>query len=98
LAFEELANESVIAEEERQRMGLDDNTYAIYKKLREFAKEVTGEQAKGINEIYSRFPDWQWNQSQQSALRRELYLTLRSIVGADKMIEVTNALMRIQRV
>jgi type I restriction enzyme R subunit len=98
LAFEELANEYVIAEEERQRLGIDENTFAIYKKLREFSTEAGPEHAKSINGIYDRFPDWQWNQSEQSDLRTELYLTVRPIVGASKMIEVTNALMKLQRI
>jgi type I restriction enzyme R subunit len=98
LAFEELANEYVVAEEERRRMNLDENTFAIYKKLREFETEAGPEQAKNIDGLYARFPDWQWNQSQQSALRTELYLVVRSIVGPSKMIELTNALMKLQRV
>ena len=98
LAFEELANEYVVAEEERRRLGIDENTFAIYKKLREFAGEVTSGQATNVDGVYGRFPDWEWNQTQQSALRRELYLAVRPIVGADRMIEVTNSLLKIQRV
>jgi len=98
LAFEELANEYVVAEEERQQMGLDENTYAILKKLREFVTEAGPREAKSIDDIYRLYSDWQWNQTQQSALRRELYVALIPIVGAGRMIEVTNALMRLERV
>lgn len=98
LAFEQLAGDYVGAEEERQRLGIDVNTFAIYRKLREVATEAGPEQAKAIDGVYTRFPDWEWNQTQQSGLRRELYVTVRPIVGASKMIEVTNALMKLQRV
>jgi type I restriction enzyme R subunit len=97
LAFEELANEYVVAEEERQQMGLDENTYAILKKLREYVTEAGPKEAKNIDAIYRLYSDWQWNQTQQSALRRELYVALIPIVGAARMIEVTNALMKLER-
>ena len=55
------------------------------------------EQAEAVNAQFVRFPDFLWNEQQESKLRTELYKALRPIVGS-KMIDATNALFRLRRV
>ncbi len=96
--FEKLAQEYVDANKERQRMEVDENTFAIYTALKASVSDVTVEQARGINRIFADHPDFQWNEQQKSRLRTELYKALRSVVGAKRMVEMTNTLLRLQRV
>ncbi|MCL4516162.1 MAG: HsdR family type I site-specific deoxyribonuclease [Firmicutes bacterium] len=96
--FEKLAKEYVEADAERQRMDVDENTFAIYTVLKSFAKDLSAKQAKDIDAIFGRFPDYQWDEQQTSKLRTELYKILRPIVGATRMIEATNILLRLKRI
>lgn len=96
--FMKLAEEYVKADAERRKMGLDENTYAIYTVLKQSAKDLSVDQARYINSIFTRFPDFKWNDQQKSDLRTELYKVLHPIVGAKKMIETTNNLLRLRRI
>ncbi len=98
LEFEKLAREATEADAERQRLGLDENTFAIHKTVLQIDSGFDAKQAKGINALFERFPDYRWNKQQESKLRTELYKTLRPLVGTEKMIEVANRLLRLQRV
>jgi hypothetical protein len=51
-----------------------------------------------MNALFEQFPDYRWNKQQESKLRTELYKTLRPLVGTEKMIELANRLLRLQRV
>ena len=81
----------------RPEMSLDNNAYAVYTVLKEFAEEITPEQVREINGIFDQFPDYQWNEQQERELRIKLYRTLRPIVTQGVM-EPTNALLKIQRI
>ena len=98
LEFEKLAREATDADVERQRLGLDENSFAIHKTVGETDNGFDAKQAKGINTFFERFPDYRWNKQQESKLRTELYKTLRPLVGTEKMIEVANRLLRLQRI
>jgi type I restriction enzyme R subunit len=98
LEFEKLAREATEADAERQRMGLDENSFAIHKTVAEVDSGFDGNQAKGINALFDHCPDYRWNKQQESKLRTELYKTLRPLVGTEKMIDVANRLLRLQRI
>ncbi len=98
LEFEKLAREATEADVERQRMGLDENSFAIHKTVADADNAFDAKQAKGINALFDQFPDYRWNKQQESKLRTELYKTLRPLVGTGKMIEVSNRLLRLQRI
>jgi type I restriction enzyme R subunit len=98
LEFEKLAREATEADEERQRLGLDENSFAIQKTVAEADNGFDAKQAKGINTLFEQFPDYRWNKQQESKLRTELYKALRPLVGTERMIEVSNRLLRLQRV
>ena len=82
---------------EQIRMNLDENAYAVYTVLKEFAEDITPEGVREVNSIFDQFPDYQWNQQQERELRITLYRTLRPIVTQGVM-EPTNALLKIQRI
>ena len=98
LEFENLAQRYVESDEERQRLGIDENTFALYTTVKLVAPATTTEQAATLNGVFDRYPDYQWDQQQKGLLRAELYRALRPVVGPAKLIEVANTLLRLQRV
>ena len=90
LDFEKLAREATDADVERQRLGLDENSFAIHKTVGETDDGFDAKQAKAINHLFDSFPDYRWNKQQESKLRTELYKSLRPLVGTEKMIDVAN--------
>jgi type I restriction enzyme R subunit len=98
LEFEKLANQATRADLERQKLGLDQNTYAIHKTVSSANGGFEPKVAKSLNSLFEKFPDFRWNKQQESKLRTELYKTLRPLIGTEKMIEVANQLLKLQRV
>ncbi len=96
--FIELAEKYARAARERDRLGLDENAFAVYTVLKDVMKDVTPEQARAVNQVFTRFPDYQWNSHQESALRMRLYSTLKPTVGTENLIETTNKLLKLERV
>ena len=96
--FERFAEECNQATIETVRLNLDDNAYAIYKVLQEYADDISTGHARNFNSIFDQYPDYQWNEQQASQLRRRFYIALRSIVETSKLVETTNALLDLQRV
>lgn len=97
--FEQLAARYVDADSERQRLGLDQNSYGIYTVLVAVDDiENIEEIAKTLNATFQQYPDYLWNEQQLTRLRTELYKQLRTTVKPDKLIDVANALLRLRRV
>jgi len=96
--FEALAQEYVEADAKRKTMGVDENTFAIYHTLKTEFQEVHKEQAQTINAVFGNFPDYQWDEAQMRRLRTELYKVLYPLVGAERVIEAANKILRLQRV
>ena len=97
-AFEKLAEEYTQASRERAQMNLDENAYAVYTVLKEFEEDITPERVRALNRVFDQFRDYQWDVQQNSQLRTMFYITLRPIVGAENMIEATNALLNLERI
>ena len=97
-AFEKLADEYTEASRERAQMNLDENAYAVYTVLKGFSEDITPERVRALNSVFDQFPDYQWNEHQSSQLRRMFYVTLRSIVGVENLIEATNGLLELERI
>lgn len=93
-----LAEECTRAARESDQLGLDENAFAVYTVLKNLMKDVTPAQARVIDQVFAQFPDYQWNEHQQSQLRAILYSTLRPTVGGKNLIETTNALLKLQRI
>ena len=96
--YENLAEEYIAADAERRRLELDENTYAIYTVLKLVNEENAVATAQTINALFHDRADYQWDNKQEMQLRAEIFKTLRSIVGTEKMIEVTNTLLRLKRI
>jgi len=96
--LEALAQEYVEADADRQAMGVDDNTFAIYHVLKTQFQGVSKEQAMTINAVFADFPDYKWDEAQMRKLRTQLYKVLYPLVGSDQVIEAVNKILRLQRV
>lgn len=96
--FRKLAEEYARATRESDHLGLDDNTFAVYTVLKNVIENVNPEQARSVDRIFAQFPDYRWDDHQQSQLRMMLYRTLRPTVGIENLIETTNQLLKLERV
>jgi type I restriction enzyme R subunit len=78
-AFDQLAEEVVAADAERQRLGLDPNEFAVYKALKEHipGEAISAEQAKAVDTIFLRYPDYRWDAHELQQLCAELYRAMR---------------------
>jgi type I restriction enzyme R subunit len=94
--FEALVQETVDANAKRRRLDVDENTFAIYTALQVALPGVEAVQARAINALFRRYPDYKWNTGQESALRAELYRMLLPIVGTAQMVAVANILLRLE--
>ena len=96
--FRKLAEEYANAARESDRLGLDDNTFAVYTVLKDVIEDVNPEQARAVDQVFAQFRDYRWNDHQQSQLRTMLYRTLRPTVGMENLIGTVNKLLRLERV
>ena len=90
--------EYATAAREQDRMGLDDNSFAVYTVLKNVIEDVNPEQARAVDQVFVQFPDYRWNDQEEKELRAMLYKTLRPTVGTKELIETTNKLLRLERV
>ncbi len=101
-AFEQLADDYVDADAQRQRLGLDPNEFAIYTALKEHVAgdDLSAEQVKAVNAVFARYPDYQWDAHQLQQLRAALYQAVRPLVGGDlkTAIPASNSLLKLRRV
>ena len=96
--FRRSAEEYARAAREQVQMNLDNNTYAVYTVLRNVIDDVNPEQARAVDQVFAQFPDYRWDDHQQSQLRGTLYKTLELSVDIKTKIEITNKLLRLERV
>src|SRR5262249_6555933 len=84
-AFEQLADEYVDADGERQRLGLDANEFAVYTALKEHVPGdgLSAAQAKDVNAVFAHYPDYQWDAHQLQQLRAALSQAVRPLVAGD---------------
>ena len=96
--FRRLAEEYAYAARESEQLGMDENTFAVYTVLKNAMEDVNPEQARAVDQVFVQFPDYRWDDHQQSQLRTTLYRTLKPTVGMENLIETTNKLLRLERV
>ena len=99
-ALIEVTEEYVQADKEREQMDLDENTFAIYRVLKNAVAAITPEQARGVDQVFTQYPNYQWDAHEEKELRATLYQTLVPTVGMDNienLIETTNTLLRLER-
>lgn len=95
--FEEMAQQYINSDEERKRLGLNENEFAIFTSLKPYADKFSTKQAEDLDAIFKDFPDYEWDETQERKLRAKLYKPIRSLVGTSKMIEVTDSILRLRR-
>ena len=96
--FRRLAEETSRAAREQNQMGMDQNTYAVYTVLRNAIEDVNPEQARAVDQVFTQFPDYRWDDHQQGQLRATLYKTLELSVDIGTKIEITTKLLKLERV
>ena len=96
--FRRLAEECALAARESERLSMDENTFAVYTVLKNVIEDVNPEQARAVDQVFAQFSDYQWNEQEEKELRAMLYKTLRPTVGTKELIEITNKLLRSERV
>ena len=96
--FMRIAEEASRAAREQNQMDMDQNTYAVYTVLRNAIEDVNPEQARAVDQVFAQFPDYRWDDHQQSELRGTLYQTLEPSVDIKTKIEITNKLLTLERV
>jgi len=96
--FMQLAQDIVDADAERRRLGVDENTFAIYNTLKTAVEGLTAARATSLDGLFARFPDYGWDDGQAAELRAELYRALCSLVGDGGLIGAANALLGLRRV
>lgn len=96
--FEALAEEINEADERRRALNVDENSFAIYTTLTAVNGEVTAVQAQAIDQLFQRYPDYEWNGQQAEELRSELYMALIPIAGISGYLAAANALLALKRV
>ena len=84
--FMNLAQQYIDSDEERRKLGLDENAFAIYNELKSFIDTFSPQQAEEINAIFKDFPDYGWDESQERKLRAKLYKSILAVVGTSKMM------------
>ena len=96
--FRRLAEEYAQAARDSQQMDLDENTFAVYTVLKNAIGDVTPQQARAVDQVFTQYPNYQWDAHEQKELRSTLYRTLIPTVGTENLIETTNTLLRLERV
>jgi type I restriction enzyme, R subunit len=96
-SYEKLAEQYVHAYEERQKLGLDANAFAIYLQLKQSVPEVTAQKAMVINEAINNYPDYQWNEHQKVKLRADLYKLLYPLCGVVQSVAIASKLLELER-
>jgi type I restriction enzyme R subunit len=92
-----LAQEKIEAEKERERTGMDINTFTIYWELRGEAVPNSQAVAAAINEVIQRFPNFQFNPEELRQLKAEVYRLLLTVVDGKKMVALTERLLKLNR-
>jgi type I restriction enzyme, R subunit len=96
--YAKLAEQYIHADEERQKLGLDANAFAIYVALGNDLPAVTPEQAQTIDEFFKSYPDYKWNKSQNKQLLAQLCKCLHPLCGVIQSVEIATKLLNLERI
>jgi type I restriction enzyme R subunit len=95
--LERLVTEYVQATREREQMGFDLNTFTIYWVLKQAGASEPEKVAPLIDAAVGRFPTYRYNAAHLRHLKAELYKVLLPVVGKDRMVELAEQILRLQR-
>jgi type I restriction enzyme R subunit len=91
--IEAIAAEEATAEAERKRLGLDEDTFAIYWTLEKEKVGSARELAQEIASIFGRFPNFARNADELRELKAEIYKTLLKQVTGKRMVEIGDRIL-----
>jgi hypothetical protein len=95
--LERLLTEYVQATREREQTGFDLNTFTIYWVLKQAGASEPERAASLINAAFGRFSNYLYNVAHRRHLKAELYKVLLPVVGRDRMVELAEQILRLQR-
>lgn len=95
--LERLLTEFVEARKERERAGFDLNAFTIYWTLKQAGASEPERLASLLDAAFERFPNHAHNAAELRQLKAELYKVLLPAVGKDRMVELAERLLRLQR-
>lgn len=95
--LEKLLREYLQAKQEREKAGFDLNTFTIYWVLKQAEVAEPDKLAPSVNAAFERFPNHAHNAAELRQLKAELYKVLLPTVGKDRLVELGERLLRLQR-
>jgi type I restriction enzyme R subunit len=95
--LERLLAEFVQAQREQERAGFDLNTFTLYWVLKQAGAPEPDRLAPLLDQAFLRFPNHAHNANELRQLKAELYRVLLPAAGKDRMVELAERLLRLQR-
>jgi hypothetical protein len=78
--FQDIAEQASRSEEERKRLGLEKNAFAVYIVLKSYVQGLGADQAKTVDAVFREYPNFCWDDNQASLLAQEP-LQIRAVPG-----------------
>ena len=95
--LEKLLSEYVDAKREYEKSGYDLSTFTIYWVLKQVGAPDPTKLAPLLNAAANRFPNYKHNAVELRQLKAELYKLLLPAVGKERMVEVAERILKLQR-
>ncbi|MGH2739259.1 MAG: type I restriction endonuclease subunit R [Actinomycetota bacterium] len=95
--LERLLTEFVQAQREREKTGFDLNTFTLCWVLKQAGAGEPERLAPSLSAAFGRFPNHAHNPAELRQLKAELYKVLLPAVGKERMVELADRLLRLQR-
>jgi len=95
--LEKLLQEYVQARKEREKAGLDANAFTVYWVLKQAGVESPDALAGGLEQAFQRHPNYRDDPQELRLLKAEVYKVLLPAVGKDRMVDLAERLLRLQR-
>ncbi|RJP24480.1 MAG: HsdR family type I site-specific deoxyribonuclease [Candidatus Abyssobacteria bacterium SURF_5] len=95
--IEALMREKFEAEKARKESGLDPDTFEVFWLLKQEKLPDAEAIAKEITAAYERFPNYATNTDEQRQLKIEIYNSLLRVVSPKRMVDLTEAILRLRR-
>ncbi|MBM4441777.1 MAG: HsdR family type I site-specific deoxyribonuclease [Candidatus Rokubacteria bacterium] len=95
--LESLINEFLEARRAAAQSGFDVNAFAIFWIVKQAGVAAPGDVARAIDDAIRRYPDFRDNADDRRRLKADLYRVLLPAVGADRMVDLAERLLAIER-
>lgn len=91
-----LADEEARASEERERLGMDEATFAVYWTLEKEKINNPRELGREIAALFTRFPNFSRNADELRELKAEMYRALLREVSGKRMVEIGDRILSLR--